>query len=330
MADPVIIGVDLGGTQIRAARLTRQLDILEMHRTKTLAAEGLEPSFARIVEAIRVVWPNDGTPVAGIGISAPGPLNPITGVLVAPPNLPGWHNVPLADRLHEIFKVPVYCGNDANVAALAEVARGAAQGYRFVIYLTISTGIGSGIINDGRLILGREGLGGEAGHIQFFGDKGQVSSLEREAAGPALARAAVARLQAGEKSILSQHQPDTINAEHVGMAAAAGDAMAISIVERAGMLIGLGIVSLLHLFNPEIIVIGGGVSKIGDLLFKPMHEAIQKYALDSAYWTNMPIVPAALEDDVSIYGAAALVVTHGGQAVISDVLKALEEESSDK
>src|SRR4051812_11290366 len=100
MADPVIIGVDLGGTQIRAARLTRQLDILESYKTKTLAAEGLEPSFARIVEAIRVVWPTDGTPVAGIGISAPGPLNPITGVLVAPPNLPGWHNVPLSERLN--------------------------------------------------------------------------------------------------------------------------------------------------------------------------------------------------------------------------------------
>jgi glucokinase len=327
MTDPVIIGVDLGGTQIRAARLTRQLDILEVYKTKTLAAEGLEPSFARIVDAIRVVWPTDGTPVAGIGISAPGPLNPITGVLVAPPNLPGWHNVPLADRLHEIFKVPVYCGNDANVAALAEVALGAARGYRFVIYLTISTGVGSGIINDGRLILGRDGLGGEAGHIQFFGDKGQVSSLEREAAGPALARAAVARLKAGEDSILKQQDINAINAEDVGRAAQAGDALAVAVVERAGFLIGLGIVSLLHLFNPEIIVIGGGVSKIGDLLFKPMHEAIQKYALDSSYWTNMPIVAAALEDDVSIYGAAALVITHGGQAVISDVLKALEEES---
>lgn len=324
MTDPVIIGVDLGGTQIRAARLNRHLDILEIYKTKTLAAEGLEPSFARIVEAIRVVWPTDGTPVAGIGISAPGPLNPITGVLVAPPNLPGWHNVPVSDRLHAIFNVPVYCGNDANVAALAEVARGAARGYRYAIYITISTGIGSGIINDGRLILGREGLGGEAGHIQIIVEDGHVSSLEKEAAGPALARAAVARLKAGETSILSQTDPASLNAEDVGRAAQAGDALAVSVVERAGKIVGLGIVSLLHLFNPEIIVIGGGVSKIGDLLFKPMHEAIQKYSLDSSYWTNLPIVPAALEDDVSIYGAAALVVTQGGQTVISDVLKALE------
>ncbi len=326
MNQGVIIGVDLGGTQIRAARLTRHLDILEQYKTKTLAAEGLEPSFARIVEAIRVVWPVDGTPVAGIGISAPGPLNPITGVLVAPPNLPGWHNVPLADRLQAIFNVPVYCGNDANVAALAEVARGAARGYRFVIYLTLSTGIGSGIINDGRLVQGRDGLGGEAGHIQLVVDNDRVSSLEKEAAGHALARQAVTRIQAGETSILNRKDLSTINAREIGEAAQAGDALALSIVERAGKMVGLGIVSLLHLFNPEIIVVGGGVSKIGDLLFKPMHEAIEQYSLDSAFWTPLPIVEAALGDDVSIYGAAALVVTHGGQAVISDVLKALEEE----
>jgi glucokinase len=326
MSNAVIIGVDLGGTQIRAARLSRHLDILDMYKTKTLAPEGLEPTFARIVDAIRKVWPTDGTPVAGIGISAPGPLNPITGILVAPPNLPGWHNVPLADRLHAIFEVPVYCGNDANVAALAETARGASRGYRFAIYLTLSTGIGSGIINDGRIVQGRDGLGGEAGHVQLVVDGDHVSSLEKEAAGHALARQAVTRIQAGEASSLSQKDLSTLSARDIGEAAHAGDALAISIVERAGKMVGLGIVSLLHLFNPEIIVIGGGVSKIGDLLFKPMHAMIEKYSLDSAFWTDLKIVPSVLGDDVSIYGAAALVLTQGGQAVISDVMKALEQE----
>ncbi len=326
MAD-IIIGVDLGGTQIRAARLDHELNILVREEALTLADQGLEPTLERIKNLIRKVWPTDGTTVAGIGISAPGPLNPVTGVIVAPPNLPGWHNVPLRDILQEAFGVTVYVGNDANVAALAETARGAAQGFRHVIYITVSTGIGGGIITDGRLLLGKDGLAAEAGHIVMVVD-GQVTTLEKEAAGPALARQVKARLEKGEASLvrdLVKGDLSQISGKLVGQAAEAGDALALEIVRRGGRIVGLGITTLLHLFNPEIIVIGGGVSKLGDLLFVPIREAYQQHTIDSAYWSGLRLERSALGDDVSIVGAAALVVTQGGQKDISEVIAQLGE-----
>ncbi|MBC7811041.1 MAG: ROK family protein, partial [Burkholderiales bacterium] len=190
----VIIGVDLGGTNIRAARLDQQLNFLQRKGITTEAQNGLDATLKRILDLIHEVLPTDGNKVEGIGISAPGPLNPQTGVIVAPPNLPGWHNVPLGDILHKEFNVPVYVGNDANVAVLAEVARGAATDSRNAIYITVSTGIGGGVITDGRLLLGKDGLAAEVGHMMLIVDGGRVSSLEKEAAGPALARQARQRI----------------------------------------------------------------------------------------------------------------------------------------
>ncbi|MEL6270596.1 MAG: ROK family protein, partial [Chloroflexota bacterium] len=197
MSDEIIIGVDLGGTRIRAAACDLQLNIIERKETLTLAKEGRDATINRIKNIIRDVM-MEGKTVKGIGFSAPGPLNPKTGVVVAPPNLSGWHNVPLGDMLHEEFGVPVYVGNDANVAALAETLRGAARGHNNVIYITVSTGIGSGIISGGYMILGEEGLGAEIGHIPLvIGER--VSTLELEAAGPAIARKVRARIEAGDQ-----------------------------------------------------------------------------------------------------------------------------------
>jgi glucokinase len=324
----VIIGVDLGGTRVRAARLDKHLRILERHETLTHADEGLAAVLQRIKDLIREVLPTDGTPVEGIGISAPGPLNPKTGVIVAPPNLPGWHNVPLSEVLQAEFNVPVYCGNDANVAAMAEAVRGAARGYRHVIYLTVSTGIGSGIIYDGRLLLGKEGLAAEAGHIQLLVEGEHVSSLEKEASGTALGRQARALIAAGRTSKLVDlvdGDIEKIDAQLIGEAAHAGDPLALELVTRCGKMVGLGIVSLLHLFNPEIVVIGGGVSNIGEPLFTPMHAAIKQYALDEAYWGDLKIAEAGLGGDVSIIGAATLVATDGGTADISKLAALLED-----
>ncbi|MDX1994482.1 MAG: ROK family protein [bacterium] len=321
----LIIGVDLGGTRIRAARFDKHLNILERVETLTLAEDGLEATLERIKGEVRKVLPDDGTPVAGIGVSAPGPLNPDTGIIVRPPNLPGWEDVPLAPILQKEFKVPVYLGNDANLAALAEVARGVAYGAKHAIYITVSTGIGSGIIIDGRMLLGREGLAAEAGHmVMLVGER--VSTLETEAAGPDMARQAVERIKAGEKSLISEFvhgDLDEVKGSTVGQAAQAGDKLAREIVTRTGMLVGLGIVNLLHLFNPEIIVIGGGVTNSGEMMFKPMREAIQKYAIDDAYWRDLRIESPALGEDVSLVGAAVLVATNGGQERIDDVLARL-------
>jgi glucokinase len=321
-----IIAVDLGGTQIRTARYDEHLNLLQRENTLTLAHEGLEPTLGRLKEYIHKVMPENKDDVRGIGFSAPGPLNPMTGVIVAPPNLDGWHNVPLADIIHEEFDVPVFVGNDANVAALAEATKGAAKGYRHVIYLTISTGIGGGMICDGLMLLGREGLGAEAGHIPLIVGDGKVSSIELEAAGPAIAGQVRRRIQAGETSIVTELVNDDlskIDAKAVGQAAAQGDSVALEQLAYAGRIIGIGIVSLLHLFNPEIIVIGGGVSKTGDLLFKPMWDAIRKHVIDDAYLENFKIEMAGLGDDVALVGAAALVASEGGRLDVRDLIQML-------
>ncbi len=317
----VIIGVDLGGTRVRAASLSPELKILARQETLTASEGGVDATLRRIEQLIRDIWPRDGSTVTGIGFSAPGPLNPATGVVVAPPNLKGWHNVPLGETLHKAFGVPVFVGNDANVAGLAETVMGAARGCRDVVFITISTGIGSGMICDGKMLLGNSGLAAEAGHIiMVVGDR--VSSLEKEAAGPAIARKVRARLEAGEKSIMR----DMVNGDlreisgaTVGQAVARGDALALDVVREAGRMVGLGMVSLLHLFNPEILVFGGGVSNIGEPLFAPMRAAIQEYCIDSAYWEHLRIEQAALGDNVSVIGAAALVATQGGVRDVTEV-----------
>jgi len=309
----MIIGVDLGGTRIRAARLDDDLKLLERRETLTLSEQGPDAVIERICEQIQAVWPATGD-VQGIGVSSPGPLEPATGVIVSATNLPGWHNVPLGQRLEDRFGVPVYVGNDANVAALAEVARGAARGCKHVIYVTLSTGLGGGIIVDGRLLLGRNGFAAEVGSMMVIED-GQATTWELVAGGPPIAQKARERLIEDETSIMREMvggDLSKVDAKLVGQAAAQGDALALEIVHRAGYIIGLGMTSLLHLFNPEILVIGGGLSQMGDLLFEPMRAAIHENIIYEGYLTDLRIELAALGEDVALIGGAALVRTQGG------------------
>ncbi len=309
-----IIGVDLGGTQMRAARFDAQLNVIERVANPTLAHEGPASVTSRLLDTIAEVMPADCDSVKGIGVSVPGPINPHNGTIVAPPNLPGMHNAPIRDFIQNRFDCPTYLGNDANVAALAEVTRGAARGYRYLIYLTISTGIGSGIINDGRMLVGAQGLGAEAGHTQMVVN-GEITDLEGVGSGTAIGRQARERLKVtpdAQLLALAGGNIEAVTAKVVGAAAAKGNALAIELIERAGYMVGLGIVSLMHLFNPQIIVIGGGVTKTGDLLFAPMRQAVREHTMDPMYYQDVPIVQAALGDNVALIGAAALVTTQGG------------------
>ncbi len=311
-----IIAVDLGGTRIRAACLDSELNLLTRRETPTLAAEGQGAVLARMVALIEAVWPKD-SPVAGIGVSSPGPLDPLAGVVLAPPNLPDWYHVPLVALLQERFAVPVWLGKDANVALLAEVARGAARGSRDAIYITLSTGIGGGVLSDGRLLLGHGGLAMEVGSMLLLVN-GCAMRLEAEAAGPALAQQARQRIAAGAESLMSEligGDLDRLDAALVGQAAQQGDDLALELVQRAGMLIGLGLTSLLHLFNPQVLVIGGGVSQIGETLLGPMRATINQHVIYEGYTRELRIEMAALGEDVSLVGAAVLVRSAGGQLV---------------
>lgn len=317
-----IIAVDLGGTQLRTARYDLELNLLQRENTLTRADLGPQSTIDRMLTYIDMVMPVRRSDVLGIGISSPGPLNPVTGVIISPPNLPGWHNVRLVDIVSNEFDMPVYIGNDANVAALAEASKGAAQGCRHVVYITVSTGVGSGVISDGKLVTGCAGLAAELGHIPIIIDGGKVTSVELEAAGPAIARRIKSALEAGASSrVIDLVDGDLtrIDAKAVGSAAADGDQLAIKTLAHAGRMIGLGIVTALLLFNPEVVVIGGGVAKTGDLIFAPMWQAVQEHILDGAFIADLRIEPAALGDDVALVGAAALAATAGGSLDISEL-----------
>lgn len=313
-----IIAVDLGGTRIRAACLDEGLNLLERRETLTRAAEGRDAVLGRIAALIQGVWPRE-MPVAGIGVSSPGPLDPHRGVVLALPNLPDWHHVPLAALLEQTFAVPVFLGKDANVALLAEVARGAAQGCRHAIYVTLSTGIGAGVLSDGRLLLGRSGLATEVGSMMLLVN-GVATRLEAEAAGPALARQARERIAAGADTLmrsLAGGDLTQVDAALVGQAAQLGDPLALELVRRAGRLTGLGLTSLLHLFNPEVLVIGGGLSQIGDALLHPLRATIRRHVIYEGYTQDLRIRMAVFGEDVGLVGAAVLVRSGGGQQLLT-------------
>lgn len=313
---PTILALDLGGTQIRAALCDPAGQIYRRAARPTLAAEGPVAVIARITSAAEEVMEGVSPgQICGIGIGSPGPLDPVTGVVISAPNLPGWHDVPLRAIVGEHFGRPAYLGNDANIAGLAEALYGAARGERDVIYLTISTGVGSGIISDGRLVLGTRGLAGEAGHTVVMADGplcgcGNRGCVEAFASGTGIRQYVIERLAAGAESRvrdLVNGDLARVSARIVAEAAYAGDSLGREAFHRAGRYLGIGIANLLYLFNPRRIVLGGSVMKSGSLLMDPMWEAIRTLA-KPPYVEGLSIVEAALGDDVGLLGAAALVV----------------------
>ncbi|MBN1309869.1 MAG: ROK family protein [Anaerolineae bacterium] len=313
-----IIGVDVGGTLLRAARYDLDLNVLERVEQPTRADLGGEAVLERLYQVIRQVLPESPDTSIGIGVALPGPVDMDKGILIAPPNLP-LKDTLIAHLVEQTMGGPVFIGNDADLAALAEHQRGAGRGTRNMIYITVSTGVGGGIIADDRIYTGR-GQGGEIGHMVVWPDGpmcgcGKQGHLEAVSSGTGIARAARERLSAGEQSAMSgmvKENLSQVTAKLVGQAAANGDALALEIVTRAGRYLGIGIASLMMLFNPDMFVIGGGVSKLDKLLFDPMHKAVEEYAMHPRYWKDVPIVHAQLGDDVVLTGSAALVKTMTG------------------
>jgi glucokinase len=323
MTSPVFIGVDLGGTSVRAARFNGHSHVPDPKtKAPTLAAKGTEAVIQRIEKVIREVAPPELEGVAGVGLIAPGPVDPFTGVVLSAPNIPGWENVPLKKILEERVGRPVFLGNDANLAALAEWKFGAGRGHNDVLYLTISTGIGGGVIAGGKLLLGARGLAAEVGHTLVVPDGplcgcGQRGHLEAVASGTAIARMAQARLKAGdgEDSKIWEivgDELEQVTSAVVGEAALAGDAFARRLVAEAGTFIGRTLATLLHLYNPSIVICGGGVSMLGDVLLEPLRAAVSRYAMSGVYWRDCPIVAAQLGDDAGLIGAGALVMESVG------------------
>lgn len=314
-----LIGVDIGGTQLRAARFDIDLNMLARVNALTHAEEGAQAVLARLWTLIESVLPEDRADLIGIGIGSPGPLDSRTGTVITAPNLP-FRDLPLRTLARERFACPAWVGNDADVAGLAEYTRGAGRGARTMVYLTISTGIGAGLVVDGRLLIGA-GMGGEVGHMVVDPNGplcgcGRQGHLEAFSSGTGIARQAREAIAAGQPSILidlAAGRLDAISARMVGEAARQGDPLSLGIIRSAGWNLGASISALMTLLNPDIFVLGGGVTRIGDLLFDPMHEAIRHYTITPRYYEQVAIVLAQLGEDVGLIGAAALVLSHRGE-----------------
>lgn len=305
------IAVDVGGTQIRAACYQDDSSTpTNVERIPTRIAG--EDALGRIIALIRYVWPKNGE-VQGVGVAAPGPLDPYQGIIFNAPNIEGWIDFPLQARLEEALGVRVAIGNDANLAALGESSYGAGQGHSHLIYVTVSTGVGGGIIVGDQLLLGHQGLAAEIGHVTVMPDGplcgcGHRGHLEALASGPSIARWFEEQLERGARSsLISQARP--ITAKMIGQAAGQGDPLSIEAITRAGEFLGLALTGLAHIFNPTVIIIGGGVSRTGSLLLDPLRKTMEREILSPQYMQVLTITTAALGDDAGLAGALALAHT---------------------
>ncbi|MFL7792345.1 MAG: ROK family protein [Anaerolineae bacterium] len=314
--DRLVIGIDLGGTKISTALVNDAGTVIARDYRKTLAAEGPGAVIRRMLDAARGVMVEAGietSQVAAVGICAPGPLDIAAGVVVSPPNLPGWDRVPLRQLIVDALNVPTFLEKDANAAAMGEHLFGAGRGTQHMIYVTVSTGIGSGLILDGKLYHGATSMAGEIGHTTIIPDGprcgcGNYGCLEALASGTAIARQARERVAQGAPTLiadLAEGDPERITARLVAQAADQGDAAAQQIIAEAMTYLGIGMANLVNLFNPQVIIIGGGLANIGDSLFEPVWHVIEQRAFRAAAQA-VRIVPAELGDDVGVLGAAAV------------------------
>jgi len=316
----LILGVDLGGTKIAAALATTQGEIVARGRRPTPAQAGPDAVINSVCATINeVLSAKELRPsrLSGIGIAAAGVIDSANGKVIFSPNLPAWHEVPLREAIEQRFGIPAYLGNDANLAALGEWRFGVEKKVANLIYITVSTGIGGGIIADGKLYTGACGAAGEIGHmtIDVNGPRcrcGNIGCWETLASGTALAREAVKRITEGARtSIIELVGGDVskIDAKIVGLAAKQGDELAQELVSRLGYYFGVGLANLVNIFNPELILVGGGVAKIGALLLQPAIKIVKERAFSTSA-NAVEIKPATLGDDSGILGAVAFVLEH--------------------
>jgi glucokinase len=314
-ADHLILGVDLGGSKILTAIVNSAGEMLSSDESTTPATEGREVVIQSIVDSAHSVLGRATctiSDISAIGIGAPGISNPEAGILFTSPNLPGWRNVLLRDIIQNRLSKKAYLINDANAAALGEFYFGAARDVRNFIYITLSTGIGGGIVIDGKIYGGAIGVAGEVGHMTID-DKGPICNCgnkgcwETLASGTALAREARHRIEEGIKTYILEYvegDVEKVTAQVIHSAAQQGDSLAKKLISRTGYYVGVGLANLINIFNPELIVIGGGLSNIGDMLLKPAFKTAGERAYKEAFQA-VRFAAAELGRNSGVIGAAA-------------------------
>ena len=311
-----IVGVDLGGTTISTALIDAQGHLQARTKCLTEAKKGAQVVVDKICQSIEDVcsqknfYPDE---LLTIGIGSPGPLSTKTGIVIDAPNLDGWINVPLRDMVQKEFKPPVFLDNDANAAAYGEFWVGAGKGLQNVIVITLGTGVGGGLIIEGKLYRGPDDTSGEIGHTTVLLDGplcscGNRGCLEALSSATALVNRTIDALRLGTKSSiieLCENDLHKITAKMVFDAATKDDKLAKELFRETGYYLGVACVSLVNILNPEMIILFGGMIGAGELLFAPVRDEVKKRAFPTPA-ARVKIVPAILGDDAGSIGAAGI------------------------
>ncbi len=319
----LIVGLDIGGTKIAGGLMTERGELIAREELPTERHKGFAHSsrqMHRVLEALLDRARLSGSKVRGIGVCAPGPLKISEGILINPPNLEGWENLALQEMLEATYHLPVRLDNDANAAGLAEALWGAGKGRDHVFYATISTGIGTGIILHRRILHGSHGMAGEGGHLTIDSRDtarrckcGNRGCIEAYASGTSLAAWARSRIEetGGRPPPILEEEIggdlDRLTMKEIARAAHRGDAFCLGIIEQAGRWLGVWLGGIVSLLDPDIIVLGGGVSRTGPPLFEAIRRELPLRTINP-FAAEVPVVQALLDRDAGILGAATLFV----------------------
>lgn len=311
------IGVDIGGTNVKIALVDKKGEISYARTVPTRAEMGYEYTIGNIKQSIKELIDEakiDKSALEGIGFGFPGQIDCDNGVVRILPNIPGWINVPIADIMQKEFNVPVKVDNDVRCAALAELNYGAGVGCNNLICITVGTGIGSGLIVNGKIVRGASNAAGEIGHVKLAIHDGPICGcgdtgcMEAYASGPAIVAMAKEYIEGGKSTKFREmtNAKSEITPAIVAEAAKMGDVVAKRIFTIMGEYIGTGLSSVVNLLNPEKIVIGGGVADAGDLLIEPLQKTLKERAMP-IQGAAVEIVPAQLGNTAGIIGASLLI-----------------------
>ena len=306
----IVIGSDFGGTNLRVALIEANGKVLAHNANKTLYSDTTDILVEKITSQFKKIIAHSPEQPKAIGIAAAGLVDSQEKKIVFSPHIPGFKNLPLGEIIEKQFNIPVVIENDASAAALGEYTFGASQGYRNALHATLGTGIGGGIIIDGKLYKGRDGLAGEIGHIVFNPSGKQCKCgargcLETLASGSAFADQAQALISDGQAPILeSIAKGQKPTAKMLYAAAIKDEKAAIETIQNGGRLIGLGLVSIINIINPDVVTLSGGLLNMGNLLIEPLRKTIQTQKYGPAKKT--PILETTLGENCGLFGAAAI------------------------
>lgn len=323
-----LIGIDIGGSKIAVGLADERGNLIDKKRLATLVDLGRE----QVVDSIKAsAWGllreyhMSAEDVEGIGIGCGGPVDPQRGMILTCPNMPGWDNARLTEMFTDEFGAPAWIENDATAATLAELVFGAGMNVRGFVYFTISTGIGGGIVIDRKLYRGSTGNAGEFGHQVILPDGppctcGGRGCLESISSGSSIAKRARRECFDWPSTVLLHWvdgNPMLISSEHVSRGAAEGDEFSAYIWDQAMNYLGIGVANIVNALNPELVVLGGGVTRAGELLFEPVRRVVEKQTM-TGLGGLVSVVPAALGDDVGIVGAVTVAMQRLGRLDIAD------------